>query len=449
MKLLFFAFFLFLGILQADWAFALESQTDSSNSMNYQLTLDEAIRVALANNPDLAAEGWDVAAARARRDQTAGERLPRLSMVDGYAHNLDVQRLLPVRQSGDPSILSRDIVSGDLVLSLPVFTGGRLVNQVRAAELLRQAADHQLARSREEIVFNVSSVFFSIIAQKHVIESLEFSRRTLEEHRKRVDALVTAQKAASVDLMRTEVRLADVAQQLVREKNVMAIQHSALTNFLGLAEHKKPLSLQGELEPWQKEMVPDFQTALESALTERGDYLAAKSALEAQGRKVDAASAGHWPNISIQGAYGERWAAGPRIGSGKVLDDIGRIGLALELPIFEGGRVNARVQEESANFAAARERLRKIELQVRFEIEAALLNISSSQERSEAIQKAIDQARESLRIEQQKYELGKGAIVDVLDAQAALLESQTNYFRVLAELQTAQAQLRLATGEEQ
>jgi outer membrane protein TolC len=62
--------------------------------------------------------------------------------------------------------------------------------------------------------------------------------------------------------------------------------------------------------------------------------------------------------------------------------------------------------------------------------------------------KSIALARESLRIEQQKYDLGKGAIVDVLDAQAALLESETTYYRVLSEFHTALAQLKFAIGEE-
>jgi outer membrane protein TolC len=139
---------------------------------------------------------------------------------------------------------------------------------------------------------------------------------------------------------------------------------------------------------------------------------------------------------------------GPATGSGNKLDDVGSVGLGVEIPIFEGGRVDAKVLEQRANLAAAQERLRRLELQVRLEVETALLNVRSSQERIGAIRKAVEQAGESLRIEQQKYELGKSAIVDVLDAQAALLESQTNYYLVLAELHTALAQLQLAMGEE-
>ena len=71
----------------------------------------------------------------------------------------------------------------------------------------------------------------------------------------------------------------------------------------------------------------------------------------------------------------------------------------------------------------------------------------SAQGRLEVVRSAVAQARESLRIEQQQYGLGKGTIVDVLDAQAALLEAETTYVRVQAQRRIATAQLQLATGE--
>jgi outer membrane protein TolC len=120
----------------------------------------------------------------------------------------------------------------------------------------------------------------------------------------------------------------------------------------------------------------------------------------------------------------------------------------MEIPLYEGGRIDARVREQNAGLAAAQERLRGIVHQVRLDVETALLNIDSSRERAAAIEKSITQAKEGLRIEQQKYDLGKGAIVDVLDAQNALLDTETTYYRMLAEFHRALAQLKLAMGEE-
>jgi outer membrane protein TolC len=305
-----------------------------------------------------------------------------------------------------------------------------------------------LARSRKELIFNVSSVFFNILAQKRVVESLEFSRQTLQEHLKQVEALVAAQKAARVDRMRTEVRLADIEQRLVREENVKLIYQRVLVNLLGLKNPSGAISLRGNVAVAQKASTPDLETALAKAWSNRDDFLSARSALEAQARNVDVARAGHWPTLSLQGAYGERWAIRSVSGFGDRSSEVYRIGIAVDIPIFEGGRVEARVRDQRAKLASAQERFRKLDLQIRLDVETALLNVNSSWERIEAIKKAIEQAKESFRIERQKYDLGKGAIVDVLDAQSALLDSQTNYDRALADYNIALAQLRLAIGGE-
>jgi len=187
------------------------------------VTLPQAIRIALASNPEIAATAYDVDAAAAQRDLAAGQRLPSLHAVGGYNHYLDGQRLTAASENNQPGAFSRDIFGGDLVVTMPLFTGGRITSEIKAAELLQKAVEHRLARTREELVFNVSSVFYGILAQREVIQSLEFSRKALQEHLKRVQDLIDAQKAAKVDLLRTEVRLADLEQRRVRERNVLAV----------------------------------------------------------------------------------------------------------------------------------------------------------------------------------------------------------------------------------
>lgn len=61
-------------------------------------------------------------------------------------------------------------------------------------------------------------------------------------HRKMVAELIDAQKAAQVDLLRTEVRLADIEQQLIRERNALRIQSFLLNSFLGVSGHSGVLN---------------------------------------------------------------------------------------------------------------------------------------------------------------------------------------------------------------
>jgi len=405
------------------------------------LTLDECIGIALARNPDVAADAWQAEAAEARRTGAAGQRWPSLHVTGEYGRYLDDQRLLPASGPGEAGVYSDDIFSSDLVVKLPLYTGGRISSEIRAAELLRIAADRRLARTRSELVFNVSSVFYAILGQQRVIESLQFSRNVLQEHRKHVDAMIAAQKAAKVDLLRTEVRLADIEQGLAKERSVLAIQRRVLTNLLGLDATAQPVAVNGSLEVPAEAVEPAADDA--EACEMRPDLRAAESELQAQAERLRAARAARLPAVSLQAAYGGRWAPDGSAG------DVGKVGIGLDIPIFEGGRLAANIREEQARLGEAQERLRKLGLQVRLDVEAASLTIASSLERIQATNKAVEQAGESLRIEREKYELGKGSITDVLDAQAALLEAQTSQARALADYHTSVAQLKLATGEVQ
>ncbi|MGQ9621524.1 MAG: TolC family protein [Bacteroidales bacterium] len=186
-----------------------------------------------------------------------------------------------------------------------------------------------------------------------------------------------------------------------------------------------------------------------TALKNRKDYRATQLNLQAQEKTVNAARAARWPTISLLGSYGTRWAVEPNVypqGTHN-MENVGRIGIALDLPVFDGKRIDAKIREEQAKLFAIKERLRKFEQQISLEIESAILNINSSRERIYALEKFIQQAEETLRIERLKYQLGKGAIIDVLDAQSALVEIQTNYYRALADYHVALSQLKLAIGE--
>ena len=297
------------------------------------------------------------------------------------------------------------------------------------------------------MIFNVTSLYHHILAQQQLIVSLEFSATTLARHLERIDQLITTGKAARVERLRTQVRLADVEQILVREGNLLHLQQRALAGLLGIRGGDSRLLVAGELADGFADPIPELSDRLSRAEKTRSDYRAALLALNAQERQLAGARAGHLPSLSLQGSYGSRWAVGSTTGRGSDQADVGRIGLVLEIPLYSGGQVSAGLTEQRALLAAARARLHTLEQQIALEVETAVRNIAAAAERGRALQQTLALAHESLQIEQQKYELSKGAIVDVLDAQAALLQVESSYFRVLADYHTAWAQLTLAVGE--
>jgi outer membrane protein TolC len=402
------------------------------------LTLEQAIETALENNPALSAVRWQTVAAESAEAAARARRLPAATLRGSYEYTTEDQRLMQATYNGEPGVFGSDLFAADVVVRLPIFTGGRIQSEIAAAELLRQAAEGGLGRDRETVAFNVTSLFCNMLAQREVIASVESALKAMEAQRNNIADQVEVQKAARVDLLRADVRLAELKEKLTRERSTVTIQGWTLAALLGQQSGTVP-EINGSLIPVAPQECPDSSDCLRTALANRNDYAAARSRAAAQSERVNAARAAYWPVLSAQASYGERWLSGSS-------EDIGRAGLVAEIPLFEGGAIRARVGEQSALQQAAQEQLRGLELQIRTDVETALAETASARERVETTSKAVDQARESFRIISEKYELGKGIIVDVLDAQAALVQAETSYARALADLAVSDARRKLATG---
>lgn len=437
-----------LVLLGAGAAAAAESG-DGRPLVSGRQSLRQLQAFALEHNPEVSASAFDVQAARARTAGAVGARLPRLSIESSYNRYDPDLRLTAATFNGEPGVFGDNILVADLVLRLPLFTGGRLVAEVRAAELLEASAGQRLARSRGDLLYNVASLYFGMLAQQRLIASLTLSADALAAHRGRVQTLIAERKAAAVDELRSEVKLADIRQRLLRERNILAIQRQSLLNLLGAGGAAPDFSLADELAPPPAETT-DIDVLVATALRQRPDVLAARHELAAQEARVDAARAGHWPTVNLVGAVGNRSMSNPaQLPNGQSASDrTSRLGVTVEIPLFEGGRTAARIDEERAKLSAQRARLEKLMLQVRLDLTTAGANLASALERLQGAEKAVVFAAKAAEIEREKYALGRGTQLDVLDAQNALIDAEASQIRALADANSAKAQLLWAKGEQ-
>lgn len=411
------------------------------------LSLEKAIEIALERNAQVAASRWDLEAAEGTRRAAAATRYPNLRLSGFTSRYTSGQRLLPPSAPGQSLVYTEQAGGADLALDVPVFLGGRLTQQLRAAEMGQTVYAQRLERAGAELEYQVASTFFAILRQDRVVESVRFSVGALEAHEHTVTEMMEAGKAARVDVLRTQVRLADLRQRLLVEENALQVQRNVLAYLMGEdgPEALPPLRGTLELAPF----LEDAAAALDQALSRRPDLEAARAARSAQEHRLGAARGARWPAVFVRGSFAERWAINPlsRPEGADASPSLGSIGLVLSLPLFDGGLISAQIAEERALLAATRERVRDTEALVRLQVEEAVLGVRSGRGRVEATETSIQQAQETLRIEQEKYRLGKGSITDVLDAQSELLSAETAYYGALAEYNTAVARYRLVTGE--
>jgi outer membrane protein TolC len=421
-----------------------------------RLSLEDCIKIGLTNNPEISAVTKDIDVAAAQVDSARSGLFPKVNATGGYTHYSDSIRLVQADKNSEPGVFAPNIGNTEIGFTYQIFSGGRVINDMAAAEFVRQAAEKKLSFTREELVYNISVLYHNIIAQKYVVKSLQFSNDSLKEQVKRIKIMLDVQKAAKVDLLRTEVKLADVEQKLIQETNNLTVSLQALTTLMGVNNGDGFDT--NDAEAIYAQVSTDKNEMLARAFAKRKDYLSAKFLLESQAKKVGSARSGFLPTVTVKGAYGTRWADDitdrpassslekyPNSNDESV--NVGAIGFTVDIPLFEGGLTMAKVREETMKLAAAQDRLKKLELQMRLDVETAISLIESAHARVKSSRKAVEQAKESLRVEQMKYDLGKGLLVDTLDAQSALLQSEVNYYRAIADYNIGQAKLLFVTGE--
>jgi outer membrane protein len=417
---------------------------DKQQSLSTPLKIDQLISMLLEQNPDISASKWNEKAAESRLDTAERARLPVVTAEGGYQYYSDRQRLVQARYNGEIGNFDRNIYRGDLVARLPLFTGGRISSDIKASEFQLDGVRARSLLTRDQLIFTAKSIFYSILAQEDLINSLNFSLKALQQQRKTIEQMMMVRKAARVDLLRIEVRIVNLEQSIVKEENTFTVLRRTLANLLGMRS-QDDLKVQGSLALDGR--IFDKRALLLKAFEQRPDFKAIRADMQAQGMKVSVAKADYLPTVSLVGSYGIR-------GNGNQADeqkgarstnDMVYGGVAVSIPIFDL-RIPSRVSEEKAKLQALEDQVRKIELQVGLDVETSLLDVTSSIKRVRANEKAVEQAKESLRIEQQKYSYAKGSVTDVLDAQSALLQAETNYSRALADYQIARARLELSTG---
>lgn len=436
-------FFVFL-VFVAGNGYAQGGPIPASPGHRPSFTLSELVQYALAHNPGVKqaeksvdVERWGVHSAKA-------ERFPQINMVGGATRYHYPAPLTPI--SGSPLAgvpfpeFSETIYDLGAYLVLPLYKGGRLVNNIRLSELRHSASMDLLAAARRDLIYNVTSLYYKILQLGRLKISREAQAGQLEAHRNQVEKFFQAGKVAHLELLRSEVELAKAGENLLLAENSLKTAYEVLRRVMGMEDTDRDLSV-AEMEAPQK-IDYNFEQAARMAFKKRPEYQAAVKKTQAAEKRVDMAR-GRWrPYVYITGQYVED--ASNRLDT----KENWMAALRMSVPVFDGGTINAEVEKERAELEKARQNERSLRLEINQEIKESFVNLANSLERIKVTEKAHETATENLRVETLKYQRGAGTTTDLVDAQANLTGVETSYFQALFDRDISVAAVRRAVGED-
>ena len=439
-------FFVGLSNNQPGWAF---------QQMNFcrggaPLSLEGAIQMALAKNPMIAAAQSQLEASGARITQARSSLLPQLDFSENFSRTNSptgvfsaklnqgefTQQDFNLNRLNSPN--PRNNFATAFSVTLPVFNGGRNWIGLSQAKLDHQAVYMASFQTRQQVLANTATSYTGVILARENLMVVEESLNTAKAHLNLVSSRLRSGLVVKSDLLRAEVRVAELEQERLQAQSQLEISRATLNATIGLEVNRvfcltTPLEraskLRGSLTDWT-----------DKAVEHRPDLTQLKLQEKVAEKEVSKSKAAHLPSVHLVGNY--------EINSEDFSEtsDNYTVGAMLRLNLFGGYNLQSRISEANARLREVKAARQQLELAVAVQVKQAFLQAASSWQSIEVAQGAVTQAEEGLRIVRNRYENGLYTIVNLLDAELALQQARTNYLRSLHDYKVAVTQLGLAAG---
>lgn len=409
------------------------------------LTLDEAISYALKQSPRLAGKRQGVVTKKEAVATAKAKRLPKVDFDTAYrVTNQRVQSALgfPLTDLSDipeEQPFAHEHLNAGVFATFPLYTGDRIGSGIRRAQAEQDEAGASEQDVKSQVIFDVTESYARLVQLGRDIQAAEESVNALTESLRDMEAKLKTGKAARVDLLKIDARLADVRANLIRFRNARDIEASLLNALIGRPVDT-PVVVKTELQQPEAVALLNSTAVINSEGNTR--YKLARARVATVKRQVDTARSRLYPSLSLVAGYREQ-VIDPNHGPYKG-DAIA--GVVLSMPLFDS-TLSHGVEEEKSRELERSYEMEQARLDAEQEIRTASLQIRDAQERIQATQAAIASAREVLRIEQLEERLGRSMVENLLDAQAALLTAEANYYRALADYTIAVAGYKRQTGK--
>lgn len=434
-----------IALAVAQGAFAAEVKTDAKAAVQapvaqapavVKLSLQDAMQRAFDTNPAVTMAVYNRQSAKAAYNAAKAGFLPSVTLSHktsrgGYDEE--------VYGTGSKNITNTNATS--IAVEMPVFTGGALegASQVKKASYKVAVESEQSAYN--DLRSSVTNGYYKLLAAENGKKLAQDSVDRMTQHLKNVQAQYDVGVVARVDLLRSQVELANAQQTLISAVNGRDLAEASLNNIVGLPLNT-PLQLDNILtyQAYDK----DMQYCLDFSKDHRPELKQAQYKVDAMLGALTAAKASLLPKVAIGASKGwqsEHWPA-YREGIGSWTAYVGA-----SWNIFDSGVTISKIHGAEADLHNAEENLRNTQNLINLDVRQCYFNMREAEKRIATTSTVLESAQEDYRISQVRYLAGVGTNTDVMDASVALTNAQNNHLTALYDYNKSKTDLMTAIGD--
>jgi outer membrane protein TolC len=300
------------------------------------------------------------------------------------------------------------------------------------------ASRHSLRSARDLVVLVAANLYLQTIAASARAESARAQRDTAQALFSQAEDLRRSGIVAGIDVIRAEVRLATERQRVTAAENDFQRSKLQLARVIGLPMGQE-FMLSQEI-PFVPVPEMTIQEALDRAYKDRPDYLAAQERVHVAEARKQAALGEGLPSLSVNADVG---AIGLTPGTARSTYTI--LG-AVNVPIFEGGRLRGRLLETEADLRQRRAEAEDLRAEVYYDVRTAFLDLQATGEELQVATRARDLAGQQLTQSRDRFAAGVASNIEIIQAQEAVALASEQYIGALYAFNVSKAVLARSLG---
>jgi outer membrane protein TolC len=424
-------------------------------SETLQLNLKDALAYALENNVDAKNARLELMIAETTVKEELSKGLPQINGSFNFNYNPAIQVVFLPNEPpfGDPTVDS-DVIparfgvsyqSGlSFTASQMIFDGSFFVG-LRATKTLRELTEYDRIKTENDVIVTVKKAYFGVLVNKERIKLAEANLVRIDSLLEETRALNQAGFTEKIDVSRIQVQRNNTYTQVERSKTAYEISKQLLKINMGIPREYDIFIAESLAELNPQEELQNLMT-MEGA--PRVEVSQLEKTLELRSLELKNNTVQYMPALTLNANY-QRSGASNDLGN--VYDNrnwfsSSLIGATLQIPIFDGFLKSARIQRNRIQIDQLENQRMFLDDNISLEIYQARtslkndLNILSVQKENMAL------AQEVYDISKIKYNEGVGSNLEVVEADAALIESEINYLAALYDGLISKVDLEKALG---
>ena len=391
------------------------------------LTLDDCIGLALKNEPSIRQAQAQVEGQTGAVEQSKSNLLPGTS----------------VRTSTNLGDNNGKGTSLTLGASQLIYDFGRSTSALTRSNRQLGANRENLTGAEADVILNVKQSYYTLLQTSHLVDVFFENLKAQEEHAAEAQARKEAGVAPQADVLKAQAAAASARVDLVTAQNNANQAQVNLNSAMGVDITSSTQIAEGS-EP--EAPVPSQADAVKLALERRPEVLSNALQVQASEAGVKVAKTDNMPAITTSVSQNQNISGSGVSGIGNGTSNSTTWMLNMTWQPYDSGFTRGAVKQAQAQVTSSKETLYTTKQSVSSEVVKARLNLVAAKEQLTSAEAEVASAKENLAAATGRYEAGVGILLEVLDAQSALLKAQTDELSAKYGLSIARASLEHATG---